>query len=120
VCDGFVGNVALKTSEGLAHMIRSFLTEEFKRNIFTKLAAILAMPVLNAFKRRVDTRRYNGASLLGLKGIVLKSHGSADKFAFLCALERAGEEARGGMLSRISDYVEKAHLASQSTAEAIQ
>lgn len=120
VCDGFVGNVALKTSEGLAHMIRSFLTAEFKRNLFTKLAAILAMPVLNAFKRRVDSRRYNGASLLGLKGIVLKSHGSADKFAFLCALERAGEEARGGMLHRISEYVEKAHLASQQTTEATQ
>ena len=120
VCDGFVGNVALKTSEGLAHMVRSFLTEEFKRNIFTKLAGLVAMPVLNAFKRRVDSRRYNGASLLGLRGIVLKSHGSADKFAFLCALERAAEEARGGMLHHISEYVEKAHLASQQTEEVSQ
>ncbi|MGV8935287.1 MAG: phosphate acyltransferase PlsX [Gallionellaceae bacterium] len=120
VCDGFVGNVSLKTGEGLVYMVRSFLNAEFKRNIFTMIAGLIVLPVLNAFKRRVDSRRYNGASLLGLKGIVLKSHGSADKFAFLCALERAGEEARGGMLHRISEYVEKAHLASQQSEEATQ
>lgn len=117
VCDGFVGNVSLKTTEGLAHMIRIFLTEEFKRNIFTKMAGLIAMPVLNGFKRRVDSRRYNGASFLGLKGIVLKSHGSADEFAFLCAIERAAEEARGGMLHHITEHIEKAHLASQKIAE---
>lgn len=117
VCDGFVGNVSLKTTEGLAHMIRMFLTEEFKRNIFTKMAGLIAMPVLNGFKRRVDSRRYNGASFLGLKGIVLKSHGSADEFAFLCAIERAAEEARGGMLHHITEHIEKAHLASQKIAE---
>jgi len=117
VCDGFVGNVSLKTTEGLAHMIRSFLTEEFKRNIFTKMAGLIAMPVLNRFKRRVDSRRYNGASFLGLKGIVLKSHGSADEFAFLCAIERAAEEARGGMLHHITEHIEKAHLANQKIAE---
>ena len=82
VCDGFVGNVALKTSEGLAQMLAAYLREEFKRNLFTRLAALLALPVINAFKRRVDHRRYNGASLLGLRGIVVKSHGSADSFAF--------------------------------------
>lgn len=119
VCDGFVGNVSLKTTEGLAGMIRSFLTEEFKRNFFTKIAALIALPVINGFKRRVDSRRYNGASLLGLKGIVLKSHGSADKFAFLCALEKAAEEARGGMLHHISAHIENSHLARQKTAEAI-
>ncbi len=119
VCDGFVGNVSLKTTEGLARMIRSFLTEEFKRNFFTKIAALIALPVINGFKRRVDSRRYNGASLLGLKGIVLKSHGSADKFAFLCALEKAAEEARGGMLHHISAHIENSHLARQKTAEAI-
>jgi phosphate acyltransferase len=119
VCDGFVGNVSLKTTEGLAHMIRSFLTEEFKRNIFTKIAGLIAMPVLNGFKHRVDSRRYNGASFLGLKGIVLKSHGSADQFAFLCAIERAAEEARGGMLHHITEHIEKAHLASQQIAEDI-
>jgi phosphate acyltransferase len=120
VCDGFVGNVSLKTTEGVAHMLRSFLNDEFKRNIFTKIAGLIAMPVLNGLKRRMDSRRYNGASFLGLKGIVLKSHGSADEFAFLCAIERAAEEARGGMLHRITDYVEKAHLANQQTVEAIQ
>jgi len=118
VCDGFVGNVSLKTTEGLAHMIRVFLTEEFKRNIFTKMAGLVAMPVLNAFKRRVDSRRYNGASFLGLKGIVLKSHGSADELAFLCAIERAAEEARGGMLHHISEHIAKSHLAGKKIAEA--
>jgi len=119
VCDGFVGNVSLKTTEGLAHMIRSFLREEFNRNVFTKMAGLIALPVINGFRRRVDSRRYNGASFLGLKGIVLKSHGSADKFAFLCAIERAAEEARGGMLHHISEHINKAHLASQKLAEAI-
>lgn len=117
VCDGFVGNVSLKTTEGLAHMLRNFLREEFSRNIFTKMAGLVAMPVLNSFKRRVDSRRYNGASLLGLKGIVVKSHGSADEFAFLCAIERAAEEARGGMLHNISAHIEKWHHARQPVAE---
>jgi glycerol-3-phosphate acyltransferase PlsX len=113
VCDGFVGNVSVKTTEGLAQMLGGFLREEFSRNIFTRLAGFFAMPVLNAFKRRVDHRRYNGASLLGLKGIVLKSHGSADRFAFLCAIERAASEARGDMLQQISGHVEKWHQANQ-------
>lgn len=102
VCDGFVGNVALKTAEGLAKMLRAFLTEEFKRNWLTYACGILALPVLSAFKRRVDPGRYNGASLLGLKGIVVKSHGSADSFAFQNAIERAFEEVREGVLQRIS------------------
>ncbi len=119
VCDGFVGNVALKTTEGLAQMLGGFLREEFNRNMFTQLAGLLATPVLKAFKRRVDPRRYNGASLLGLKGIVLKSHGSADAFAFFCAIERAAEEARGGMLHHISEHIEKWHDAcQQKTREA--
>lgn len=113
VCDGFVGNVSLKTTEGLAQMLRAFLREEFKRNIFTKIAGLIALPVINAFRKRVDHRRYNGASLLGLKGIVVKSHGSADKLAFLTAIERAAEEARGGMLHHISEHVEKWHHARQ-------
>ena len=116
VCDGFVGNVALKTTEGLAQMLGGFLREEFGRNVFSKLAALVAMPVLNAFKRRVDHRRYNGASLLGLKGIVVKSHGSADVFAFRCAIERAAEEARGGMLQHISEHIEKWHHSNQQKA----
>ena len=113
VCDGFVGNVAIKTTEGLAQMLGGFLREEFSRNLFTKLAGLVAMPVIKAFRSRVDHRRYNGASLLGLKGIVLKSHGSADTFAFLCAIERAAEEARGGMLHHISEHIEKWHIARQ-------
>lgn len=102
VCDGFVGNVALKTSEGLAQMIRAFLREEFSRNVLTRLAALAATPVLNAFKARVDHRRYNGASLLGLKGVVVKSHGSADAFAFRHALEQAAEAARERLPEKIT------------------
>ncbi|MDA8093919.1 MAG: phosphate acyltransferase PlsX [Betaproteobacteria bacterium] len=105
VCDGFVGNVALKTSEGLAQMIATFLREEFKRNWRTRLMGLFASPVLRSFKRRVDHRRYNGASLLGLRGIVIKSHGSADPFAFECAIGRAVEEVRSGVLSRITEQV---------------
>jgi len=81
VCDGFVGNVALKTSEGVAKMISNAMKEEFSRNLLTRLAALLALPVLNALRRRIDPRRYNGASLLGLQGIVVKSHGGADVLA---------------------------------------
>jgi len=105
VCDGFVGNVALKTSEGLAQMLATFLREEFQRNFLTKIMGLLALPVLKAFKKRVDHRRYNGASLLGLRGIVIKSHGSADSFAFQFAIERAVEEVRNGVLRRISDQM---------------
>ena len=99
VCDG---NVALKSAEGAAKMLRTFLTDEFKRNWFTYLCGIIAVPVLSAFKRRVDPARYNGASLLGLKGIVVKSHGSADSFAFENAIARAFDEVREGVLQRIS------------------
>lgn len=109
VCDGFVGNVALKASEGLASMIGGFLKAEFSRNIFTKLSAIVAYPVLSAFKSRVDHRRYNGAALLGLRGLVFKSHGSADELAFENALERAYDAARNNLLDRVQ--VRIAHAA---------
>lgn len=105
VCDGFVGNVALKASEGLAQMLATFLRQEFSRNLLTKIVALIAMPVLKNFKRHVDHRRYNGATLIGLKGIVVKSHGSADIFSFTNALERAAEEARTGVLARITERV---------------
>lgn len=105
VCDGFVGNVALKTSEGLAQMLATYLREEFKRNLLTKAAGLVAWPVIKAFKRRVDHRRYNGATLLGLRGIVIKSHGSADAFAFGFAIQRAVEEARTGVLGHIEDHM---------------
>ena len=109
VCDGFVGNVALKTSEGLASMIGSFLKAEFSRNIFTKIAAIVASPVLTAFKSRMDHRHYNGAALLGLQGLVFKSHGSADIFAFERALNRAYDAARNNLLERVRERI--AHAA---------
>jgi len=105
VCDGFVGNVALKTSEGLAQMLGTFLRQEFQRNPLTRLAGLIALPVLKAFKHRVDHRHYNGASLLGLRGIVIKSHGSADRTAFQFAVERAVEEVRNGVLHRISEQM---------------
>jgi glycerol-3-phosphate acyltransferase PlsX len=109
VCDGFVGNVALKASEGLASMIGGFIKAEFSRNILTKIAAIIAYPVLTAFKNRVDHRRYNGAALLGLQGLVFKSHGSADAFAFERALNRAYDAARNNLLERVRERI--AHAA---------
>jgi glycerol-3-phosphate acyltransferase PlsX len=101
VCDGFVGNVLLKTSEGLASMIGGFLREEFSRNIFTRMAAMAVYPLLSAFKTRVDARKYNGAALLGLRGLVFKSHGSADEVAFEQALNRAYDAARNNLLERV-------------------
>lgn len=102
VCDGFVGNVALKSAEGLAQMMGGFLKKEFTQNWLTKLLALAARPVLKRFSRRVDHRRYNGAALLGLRGVVLKSHGSADAYAFRHALERAAEAASRGLNQRIA------------------
>jgi glycerol-3-phosphate acyltransferase PlsX len=100
VCDGFVGNVALKASEGLAQMLAGMIREEFTRGLLSKALAALAYPVLSRFKRRVDHRRYNGAALLGLRGIVIKSHGSADAYAFEQALRRGFEAARHDLLER--------------------
>ena len=109
VCDGFVGNVSLKVSEGLAAMIVGFIKTEFSRNIFTKLSAVIAYPVISAFKKHVDHRRYNGAALLGLRGLVFKSHGSADELAFENALNRAYDAARNNLLDRVQ--VRIAHAA---------
>jgi len=109
VCDGFVGNVALKTSEGLVQMLATYLREEFGRNLLTKLAGLVALPVIRAFKRRVDHRRHNGASLLGLRGIVIKSHGSAGAFAFAFAVRRAVQEARSGVLMHITERMAVIH-----------
>jgi phosphate acyltransferase len=110
VCDGFVGNVSLKTTEGLAHMMGKFLTQEFKKNWLTKLMGLAAMSVLMSFKKRLDPRRYNGASFLGLRGIVVKSHGGADEVAFYHALHVAIEEAKSGVLKRITEQLEIEHL----------
>ncbi|MDI9333393.1 MAG: phosphate acyltransferase PlsX [Cytophagales bacterium] len=111
VCDGFVGNVALKAGEGLATMVGEFLKAEFSRNLLTKLAAFMAYPVLHAFKRRVDHRRYNGAALLGLRGLVFKSHGSADQDGYGFALERAYDAASKGLLQHVQQNIAKIHLA---------
>jgi glycerol-3-phosphate acyltransferase PlsX len=108
VCDGFVGNVALKTSEGVARMIRFYMEQEFRRSLWTKAVAALAIPVLKAFKAKIDPRQYNGASLLGLQGIVIKSHGSADIFAFTNAIKEAVVEVRKNVPQRITKYLEDA------------
>ena len=109
VCDGFVGNVALKTSEGLARMMGDFIKEEYSRGPFTRFAALVSLPVIRAFRRRLDHRRYNGATLVGLRGIVVKSHGSADRFAFATALGRADSEVRHGLNERIASEIARLH-----------
>ena len=109
VCDGLVGNIALKSMEGVAKMIVDFMKTEFKRSIFTKIAAIVSYPVLKALKKRFDKGRYNGAPLLGLRGLVLKSHGSADAFAFEQALNRAYDAAQHHLLERLQERI--AHAA---------
>ncbi len=116
VCDGFAGNVALKTSEGLAKMLGDFLKEEFTRNWWTRVLAVLAYPVIRAFRRRVDHRRYNGAALLGLRGIVVKSHGSADRLAFATAIERAATEARHKLIERIGEEISRLNALSTTAA----
>jgi phosphate acyltransferase len=102
VCDGFVGNVALKTTEGAAQMLGAMIKEEFSRNWLSKAMAVVALPVLKRFKKRVDHRRYNGAALIGLNGIVFKSHGSADAYSFENAMNRAYEAAEHDLIGQIA------------------
>lgn len=106
VCDGFVGNVALKSSEGVASMIAHFIRQEFRRNVWSRAAGLIAFPVLRAFRRRIDPREYNGASFVGLRGIVIKSHGSADVIAFSRAISEALAEIRKNVPKRISQHLE--------------
>jgi glycerol-3-phosphate acyltransferase PlsX len=106
VCDGFVGNVALKTSEGLAKMVSAHLKKEFTANLFTRLAALISLPVLKSFRRKFDPRRYNGASLLGLQGIVVKSHGGADSLAYANAIGIARTEIIEKVPQRIHKQLE--------------
>jgi phosphate acyltransferase len=106
VCDGFVGNISLKTAEGVAKMVSHFMRQEFKRNLITRLAGLIALPVLRAFKKRVDPRVYNGASLLGLNHIVIKSHGSADVFSFANAIKIALLEVEKAVPQRINKHIE--------------
>ncbi len=101
VCDGILGNIALKASEGVAQMIMGVLKEEFRQNAITKLRGAMAKPVLNSFRQRLDHRRFNGASLLGLQGTVIKSHGGTDPIGFMHAIEVAAEEARNDLVNRI-------------------
>ncbi|MCP5142358.1 MAG: phosphate acyltransferase PlsX [Chromatiales bacterium] len=105
VCDGFVGNVALKSSEGVAKMISNGLREEFRRNWLTMIAGLIAYPVLKRMRTRFDPRRYNGASLLGLRGIVIKSHGGADALAFGNAIDIAVKEVHKSVPSRIEERI---------------
>ena len=106
VCDGFVGNVALKSAEGIAQLMGRFLTQEFKRNWITKSMAFVSLLVLNRFKKRLDPRRYNGASFLGLNGIVIKSHGGADSYSFFYAIRTAIEESKNNVLENIQKQLE--------------
>ena len=106
VTDGFAGNIALKSIEGVANVIKHFIKGEFSRNILTKFSALICYPVMKAVKKKVDPRRYNGASLLGLNGIVVKSHGGADSFAFHRAIETAYYEARNNIQEKIRSYIE--------------
>ncbi|NLY63907.1 MAG: phosphate acyltransferase PlsX [Alcaligenaceae bacterium] len=117
VCDGFVGNVVLKSVEGLAKMIGSMIRQEFTRNYLTMAAGLVARPVLNSFRNRVDNRNYNGAALLGLRGIVFKSHGSADVVAYMNAIERARGAVLRGLLekteaevSRINQRIDRCNI----------
>lgn len=107
VCDGFIGNVALKASEGVAKMMGHYIKEEFTRNLPSKLAGLVAKPVLNSFKARIDPREYNGASFLGLRGIVVKSHGGADDYSFANAIQVAAIEAEQNVPGRISSQLEE-------------
>ena len=103
VCDGFVGNVVLKASEGLAKMMSGMIRQEFGRSLLTKLMGLAALLPLGRVRKRVDHRRYNGAVLLGLRGCVIKSHGSADRFAFKVALDRAYDAAKNQMVDKIAE-----------------
>ena len=107
VCDGFVGNVALKTSEGVAKMVSQYVRQEFTRNLTNRLIGLIALPVLRAFRMRIDPRRYNGASLLGLQGIVIKSHGGADALAFEHAIQIARLEVEKGVPQRIDKQLKQ-------------
>jgi len=106
VCDGFVGNVALKASEGVIHMIRHFLRQSFGRNIFTKIAGLIASPVLKHFRDELDPRAYNGANFIGLQGIVIKSHGGTDSIGFANAINIAIIEAEHDVPTNISKHLE--------------
>jgi glycerol-3-phosphate acyltransferase PlsX len=105
VCDGFVGNVTLKAVEGLARMVKNVMTTEFKRNPLTMLGALIANGALSAISHRLNPSRYNGASLLGLRGLVFKSHGGADADAYEWAIRRAYEAAKNDVQAHLSTTI---------------
>jgi len=102
VCDGFEGNIALKASEGVAKMFTHLIKESFNKNFLTKVVAIFAKPIMSNFKSKVDPGQYNGASLLGLKGVVVKSHGNADVDSYFQAIKEAYLEAHAKITDKIS------------------
>ena len=106
VCDGFVGNIALKASEGIAGLLSYHVRSSFRSNVYSRFAGLVAMPVLKTVRKKIDPRRYNGASLLGVRGIVIKSHGSADKLSFVHAIEEAILQVKQNVPARISDKLE--------------
>ena len=114
VCDGFVGNIALKASEGLAEFLQHHATAEFKSSVYAKCAAIVAMPVLKALKQKIDPKQYNGASLLGLRGIVIKSHGGADRISFATAIDEAIVEVENNIPEKINKKLEQLLIDRQS------
>ncbi|MCK4833390.1 MAG: phosphate acyltransferase PlsX, partial [Gammaproteobacteria bacterium] len=124
VCDGFVGNVSLKTMEGVAKMIATMMREEFNKSLLSKISGLIAWPVLNRFKKRVDPRMYNGASMLGLTGIVIKSHGSADVLSYANAIEIALLEVEKSVPDHIRECMEplldKANLETDADASGTQ
>lgn len=105
VCDGFVGNAALKASEGLAKLMLAVLKESFGRNWLTKAAGLVARPALSLLKKRMDPARYNGASMIGLNGIVIKSHGGANETAFEYAIEQAVLQANSNVVDLVRDQI---------------
>jgi glycerol-3-phosphate acyltransferase PlsX len=107
VSDGFIGNIALKSSEGVAKMVNQLIKDAFYTNVFTKFAGLIAMPVMRSFREKIDPRRYNGASLLGLQGIVIKSHGSADVVAYANAIKIGMLEVEKAVPSQIGQQVER-------------
>lgn len=121
VCDGFVGNVVLKSLEGLARMVSTMMRAEFQRDLISMGAGLVARPVLNRFRQRVDNRQYNGAALLGLRGIVIKSHGSADAYAFGCALQRARDAVQNRLLEGTTQTIDHLRqtlrIAAEQTAQ---
>tara|TARA_Y100000768_G_scaffold347034_1_gene295024 strand:- start:2371 stop:3387 length:1017 start_codon:yes stop_codon:yes gene_type:complete len=107
VTDGFTGNIALKSIEGVAGMIKHFIKSEFEKNFYNKLSAVLSIPVMKGVKKKMDPRVYNGASFLGLNGIVVKSHGSADGFSYSNAIQTAYYESKNNLLDKIKEFTKK-------------